>query len=91
MSIQIIGVGLGRTGTLLLKAALEELGFAKCYHMVEVFTRRCRVTIPMLRPPGRRVERPRPTPRPPRYVPKRRPNGKDRRQGKNGKDRRQRN
>jgi hypothetical protein len=40
MSIQIIGAGLGRTGTLSLKAALEELGFTKCYHMVEVFTRK---------------------------------------------------
>jgi Sulfotransferase domain len=40
MSIQIIGAGLGRTGTLSLKAALEELGFIKCYHMVEVFTRK---------------------------------------------------
>jgi hypothetical protein len=39
MSIQIIGAGLGRTGTLSLKAALEELGFAKCYHMVEVLAR----------------------------------------------------
>ncbi|MGO9471351.1 MAG: sulfotransferase family protein [Isosphaeraceae bacterium] len=40
MSIQIIGAGLGRTGTLSLKAALEELGFAKCYHMVDVFARK---------------------------------------------------
>ena len=40
MPLQIIGAGLGRTGTLSLKAALEELGFAKCYHMVEVFTRK---------------------------------------------------
>jgi hypothetical protein len=30
MSIQVIGAGLGRTGTLSLKAALEELGFARC-------------------------------------------------------------
>jgi hypothetical protein len=30
---------LGRTGSLSLKAALEELGFAKCDHMVEVFAR----------------------------------------------------
>ena len=37
MSIQVIGAGLGRTGTLSLKTALEELGFAKCYHPVEVF------------------------------------------------------
>jgi hypothetical protein len=35
MPIKVIGAGLGRTGTLSLKAALEELGFAKCYHMVE--------------------------------------------------------
>lgn len=39
MPIQVIGAGLGRTGTLSLKAALEELGFGKCYHMVEVFGR----------------------------------------------------
>ena len=37
MSIQVIGAGLGRTGTLSLKAALEELGFARCYHPLEVF------------------------------------------------------
>ncbi|MDR2011874.1 MAG: hypothetical protein LBQ20_02240 [Rhodanobacter sp.] len=38
MSIQVIGAGLGRTGTISLKAALEELGFAKCYHPLAVFT-----------------------------------------------------
>jgi hypothetical protein len=37
MSIQVIGAGLGRTGTLSLKAALEALGFAKCYHPLAVF------------------------------------------------------
>ncbi len=36
MTLQIIGAGFGRTGTLSLKAALEELGFNKCYHMVEL-------------------------------------------------------
>jgi Sulfotransferase domain len=36
-SLKIIGAGFGRTGTLSLKAALEELGFGPCYHMVEVF------------------------------------------------------
>jgi hypothetical protein len=36
MALQIIGAGLGRTGTLSLKLALEQLGFLKCYHMVEV-------------------------------------------------------
>jgi hypothetical protein len=40
MPIEVIGAGFGRTGTLSLKAALEALGFSKCYHMVEVFARR---------------------------------------------------
>ena len=34
--MEVIGGGFGRTGTLSLKAALERLGFAPCYHMVEV-------------------------------------------------------
>ena len=33
----MIGSGLGRTGTLSTKLALEQLGFAPCHHMVEVF------------------------------------------------------
>lgn len=37
MPIQVIGAGLGRTGTLSLKIALEKLGFGRCYHMSEVF------------------------------------------------------
>jgi hypothetical protein len=36
MSIRVIGAGMGRTGTLSLKNALEQLGFSKCYHMVDV-------------------------------------------------------
>jgi hypothetical protein len=36
MPLTVIGAGLGRTGTLSLKAALEQLGFARCYHMTEV-------------------------------------------------------
>ncbi len=36
MALKVIGAGLGRTGTLSLKFALERLGFAGCYHMVEV-------------------------------------------------------
>ncbi len=34
--MEIIGAGFGRTGTLSLKAALEELGYDPCYHMVEL-------------------------------------------------------
>lgn len=36
MALHVIGAGFGRTGTLSLKLALERLGFAPCYHMVEV-------------------------------------------------------
>ena len=35
--MKVIGAGFGRTGTMSLKVALEELGFGPCYHMVEVF------------------------------------------------------
>jgi hypothetical protein len=34
--MKIIGAGLGRTGTLSLKLALEQLGFGPCYHMAEL-------------------------------------------------------
>lgn len=36
MTIRVIGAGMGRTGTLSLKTALETLGFGKCYHMIEL-------------------------------------------------------
>lgn len=36
MALQVIGAGFGRTGTLSLKTALEQLGLP-CYHMVECF------------------------------------------------------
>jgi hypothetical protein len=36
MTLKVIGAGFGRTGTLSLKAALEELGLGPCYHMIEV-------------------------------------------------------
>ena len=38
--LKLIGAGFGRTGTLSLKAALEELGFGPCYHMTELFHQR---------------------------------------------------
>ena len=38
MTLEVIGAGFGRTGTMSLKVALEELGFRPCYHMSEVFT-----------------------------------------------------
>lgn len=37
MGLAVIGAGLGRTGTLSLKLALEQLGLGPCHHMEEVF------------------------------------------------------
>lgn len=37
MTLKVIGSGLGRTGTLSTKLALEQLGFTRCHHMAEVF------------------------------------------------------
>ena len=37
MTFSVLGAGFGRTGTLSLKLALEQLGYGPCYHMVEVF------------------------------------------------------
>ncbi len=39
MGLQLVGAGLGRTGTHSLKDALETLLGGRCYHMVEVFGR----------------------------------------------------
>jgi len=36
MPLKLIGAGLGRTGTLSLKFALEQIGYGPCYHMTEV-------------------------------------------------------
>ena len=38
MTLVLIGAGFGRTGTASLKIALEKLGLAPCYHMLEVFS-----------------------------------------------------
>lgn len=38
MALAVIGAGLGRTGTLSLKVALEQLGFGPCHHMDDVFS-----------------------------------------------------
>ncbi|MCL4860757.1 MAG: hypothetical protein KJZ93_15180 [Caldilineaceae bacterium] len=45
MTIQLIGAGFGRTGTTSIKAALEELGFGPCYHMIEVLTHPAHVPV----------------------------------------------
>ncbi|ABD56639.1 sulfotransferase family protein [Jannaschia sp. CCS1] len=37
MTLQIIGTGLSRTGTMSTRLALQELGFGPCHHMMELF------------------------------------------------------
>lgn len=39
MALSVIGAGFGRTGTMSLKLALEQIGFGPCHHMEEVFAR----------------------------------------------------
>jgi sulfotransferase family protein len=39
MTLRVVGAGLGRTGTMSLKFALEKLLGGPCYHMLEVFAR----------------------------------------------------
>ncbi|WP_300392316.1 sulfotransferase family protein [Henriciella sp.] len=36
MSLTVMSAGFGRTGTMSLKLALEQLGFGPCHHMIEV-------------------------------------------------------
>jgi hypothetical protein len=38
MALEVIGSGLGRTGTKSMHSALNRLGFGPCHHMVEMFT-----------------------------------------------------
>jgi hypothetical protein len=38
MALEVIGSGLGRTGTKSMQTALNRLGFGPCHHMVEVLT-----------------------------------------------------
>lgn len=39
MTLKVIGAGFGRTGTLSLKHALEQLGLGPCYHLYEIRSR----------------------------------------------------
>ena len=45
MPLQVIGVGLGRTGTMSLKLALEKIGFGPCYHMAELIMNPARIPL----------------------------------------------
>jgi hypothetical protein len=45
MTLKVIGAGVGRTGTLSLKGALETLLGGPCYHMLEVFDHPDHITL----------------------------------------------
>ena len=45
MALEVIGSGLGRTGTKSLQTALNVLGFGPCYHMMELFAHRERMPL----------------------------------------------
>ena len=54
MTLSVVGAGLGRTGTLSLKLALEHLGFGPCYHTRELLASGCGGTTTRTR--SRRVD-----------------------------------
>jgi len=56
MSLQVIGPGFGRTGTMSLKAALDLLGFGPCHHMEEVFAHPAQVAHWQAVAAGRKVD-----------------------------------
>jgi hypothetical protein len=43
--MKVIGAGLGRTGTMSLKAALEQLGCGPCFHMIDLIREQTRVEL----------------------------------------------
>lgn len=56
MGLAVIGAGFGRTGTLSLRDALDELGFGPCYHMTEVFERPAHIEVWHAAARGERVD-----------------------------------
>jgi len=53
MPLKVIGAGLGRTGTLSLKLALERLGLGPCYHMAELMMNPARTPLWMAAADGK--------------------------------------
>lgn len=54
--LKVIGSGFGRTGTLSLKMALEEIGYGPCYHMQEVIKRPSHIKLWHQMANGQRVD-----------------------------------
>jgi hypothetical protein len=56
MPLEIIGAGLGRTGTMSLKVAIEKLGLGPCYHMAELFADPSRIPAWLAAADGRQAQ-----------------------------------
>jgi hypothetical protein len=54
--VKVIGAGFGRTGTLSLKEALEQLGLGPCYHMLELIDKPERAPLWQAAAEGRDVD-----------------------------------
>ncbi|WP_037409295.1 sulfotransferase family protein [Candidatus Solirubrobacter pratensis] len=54
--MKVIGAGLGRTGTMSLKAALERLGAGPCFHMIDLIREQTRVAMWEAAVEGRAVD-----------------------------------
>lgn len=54
--MKVIGAGFGRTGTLSLKLALEQIGFGPCYHMVDLIANPERAPLWQAATEGREVD-----------------------------------
>lgn len=54
--MKVIGAGFGRTGTLSLKVALDQLGCGPCYHMTEVFDKPRHVELWQAAAEGRSID-----------------------------------
>jgi len=54
--MQVIGAGFGRTGTMTLKAALEQLGAGPCFHMIDLIRAEERVDLWIAAVEGQRVD-----------------------------------
>jgi hypothetical protein len=56
MPLKVIGAGFGRTGTMTLKHALEELGYGPCYHMIELTNQPSRAALWLQAARGQKVD-----------------------------------
>ena len=54
--MQIIGAGFGRTGTMSLAEALEQLGFDPCYHMLDVFKHPSHIKVWQAAAEGKKID-----------------------------------